>query len=133
MNERLAIYDPLVQANTAVTRHSIDPFRELEQFGLPLGDGELFASEPRQTSHFCVKVVTNEDAPVGDITRLEIYLDRENPGRWLIVTYRAVLDDDGEKIIENQFFSNDPNYAARKKWMMQRACDEVRAQILRTL
>ncbi|MBI2638779.1 hypothetical protein HYW83_04280 [Candidatus Peregrinibacteria bacterium] len=98
---------------------AIDPAVELAYMGIDTERGPIFSSEPRQTSHICERVIINQDAAPGEIFRMEMYVNRWNPKRCFWVFYREGIDGEGKPCIFNQFFTNDPEYAARKKWMSQ--------------
>ncbi len=98
-------------------KNSIDPAAELAHMGIDADRESLFFSEPRQTSHLCERVIVNPDAAHGEIFRMEMYVNRWNSRRCFWVLYREGADGEGKPCIFNQFFTNDPEYAARKRWL----------------
>lgn len=101
-------------------KNSIDPAAELARMGIDIDRETLFSSEPRQTSHICERVIVNPDAAPGEIFRMEMYVNRWNAQRCFWVFYLEGIDGEGKPCIFNQFFTNDPEYAARKKWLSLR-------------
>lgn len=98
-------------------QNSIDPSAELARMGIDVDSESIFSSEPRRTSHLCGRIIVNPDAALGEVFRMEVYVNRWNPKRCFWVFYREGVDEEGRPCIFNQFSTNDPEYAARKKWL----------------
>jgi len=117
LSEGPADNDPLMRCDVDErTESGIIPISALRESGIDCGR-DWYSSAPRQTSHISCRVVLAPEAKLGEVTRMEIYKDRQNPTFCFFVLYRIVLNEAGEEIIETQFFTNDPAYAARHKWM----------------
>lgn len=110
--------DPLTSCEVKSTAAPIEIDHYLKGAGIDI-EAVWFSSEPRRTSHLSRKVIVRENAAFGEVERMEIYVDRRYPQVCFYVTYRKIFGPDGREIIENQFFTNDPTYAARHKWMAQ--------------
>lgn len=95
----------------------IDPAPELARMGIDVDREPLFSSEPRKTSHLCERIIVNLGAAPGEIFRMEMYVNRWSPKLCFWVLYREGVDEEGKQCIFNQFSTNDPEYAARKKWI----------------
>lgn len=104
-------FDPLVCADVQHTDQPINVCEESRRIGFHLEDGDWFTSkEPRQTDHCCRRIITNLTAGIGEICRLELYPNRNNPQHGLIITYQILSDTRARLRAHNRFFSNDPIY-----------------------
>jgi len=82
--------------------------------GFCLKDGEWFTSkESRQTQHLCRRIITNFAADIGEVCRLELYPNRNDPQRGLVIAYQASPDAQTGVRVYNTFFSNDNTYTER--------------------
>ena len=96
----------------------LNPLTELAALGIHISEGEIVGrSVERRTSHLCIRMAENPLAEDGEIFRVEVYRDMHSPQQCFFVVYRWTHDTDGQRIMTNQFFTNDQEYARRHRWL----------------
>lgn len=96
----------------------LTPLTELAALGIHMSEAEIVGkSAERRTSHLCVRMSENPLAKDGEIFRVEVYRDMHSPQQFFFVVYRWTHDTEGKRIMTNQFFTNDQQYAQRHRWM----------------
>lgn len=125
-------FDPLTEARVIQTSRPIVPVHELSGLGVPLEDASAWAvCDPKQTSQFCRDILVHPGAQEGEVSRFEIYRDRDHPERCLCVLYRQFFREAvGRIVVENQFFTNDQGLRSRNP-RYRSATPDVLRHILR--
>lgn len=125
-------FDSLTSADVQRTDHPIDVYEELMRMGFYLKDGKWFTSrESRHTCHFCRRIITNPVASIGEVSRLELYQNRDEPRRGFAVAYQISSDTHAGLRVCNKFISNDLQYNDRHSDRMREEVNATREGIQR--